>query len=189
MERDDQRAYHFLLKSQGDDVMNTVKQLQGIHRPVSGLLHVLTTLLIVLMVSVSCAPHSYEIRSAEVSPQQYKDLECTELYAEMNLRLRRLEELGRSIDETAETDETQTAVGLILFWPVLFWLEGSETPEAEEYAQIRGEMLSLEHTAILKDCEEAMRLAEKWREQERQLRAAMEEKKKAQQMQHEYSEE
>lgn len=164
--------------------MTTSNQTQGPRGPVSSILHAFSTLVIVLLVSVSCAPHSYEIRSAEVSPEEYKELSCTEVYAEMNARLQKLEELGRSIDEAAETDETQTAVGVILLWPVLFWLEGSDTPEAQEYAQIRGEMVSLEHTAILKDCEEAKALAAEWREEEKQLLAAMEKKEKEQQMQH-----
>jgi len=169
--------------------MNTSNQTQGTLGPVSNFLHAFSTLLIVMLVSVSCAPHSYEIKSAEVSPEQYKELSCTEIYAEMNAHLRSLEELGSSINQAAETDETQTGVGLILFWPVLFWLEGSDTPEAQEYAQIRGEMLSLEHTAILKDCEEAEALAKEWREEEEQLRAAREEKKKEQQKQHTFGEE
>ena len=169
--------------------MNNSNHTQRIQGAVSTFLRVFSTLLIVLLASISCAPHSYEIRSAEVSPEQYKELSCTEIHAEMNSHLRKLQELGRDIDEEAETDETQTAVGVILFWPVLFWLEGSDTPEAQEYAQIRGEMLALEHTAILKDCVEAMALATEWREKEEALRTDMEKKKKEQQMQHTYEEE
>jgi hypothetical protein len=107
----------------------------------------------------------------------------------MNLTPGQLDELGRRIDEVAQTDETQTAVGVILFWPVLFWLEGSDTPEAQEYARLRGEMLVMEHTAILKECEEASALAKEWHEEERQLREAMEKKRKEQQTQHEFGEE
>ncbi|TNG03678.1 MAG: hypothetical protein EP297_00220 [Gammaproteobacteria bacterium] len=169
--------------------MNTLKQTLGIQVPASKSLHVLITLLVVALVSISCAPHSYEIRSAEVSPEQYKELSCAELNAEMNSHLRSLQELGREIDEEAETDETQTAVGVILFWPVLFWLEGSDTPEAQEYAQIRGEVLALEHTAILKECDEAIALAKEWREKEEAMLAEMKKKKEEQQMQHTYVEE
>lgn len=172
--------------------MSPSNKLQGIRGPVPIFLNVFSAVLVILLGSVSCAPHSYEIRSADVPLDQYEELSCTEVYAEMNSRLRKLEELGSSIDETAETDETQTAVGLILVWPALFWLEGSDTPEAQEYAQIRGEMLSLEHTAILKDCVEAKALATEWREEEKQLREAREEeekKKKEQQSQQMYDDE
>jgi hypothetical protein len=169
--------------------MNTSNKTQDTRCSASRYIHAFSSLLFILFVNVSCAPHSYEIRSAEVSPEQYKELSCTEVYAEMNTHMLRLEELGRSIDETAETDETQTAVGIILFWPVLFWLEGSDTPEAQEYAQIRGEMLSLEHTAILRDCVEAKALAKEWRQKEEELRAAMEKKKEELQMQNTYEDE
>jgi hypothetical protein len=50
-------------------------------------------------------------------------------------------------------------------------------------------MLVMEHTAILKECEEASALAKEWHEEERQLREAMEKKHKEQQTQHEYGEE
>jgi hypothetical protein len=35
------------------------------------------------------------------------------------------------------------AVGLILLWPTLFWLDG-DTPEAQEYAHLTGEYKALE---------------------------------------------
>ena len=88
----------------------------GIRGTASGLLYVFASLLIALLIGVSCAPHSYEIRSAEVSPRQYRGLDCSELHAELNQRLTQLDELGRSIIKDAEAGETQAAVGVILFW-------------------------------------------------------------------------
>jgi hypothetical protein len=169
-------------------VMNTSQHAKRIQGAKSRFLFVFIGLLTVVA-GISCAPHSHEIRSSEISPEKYRDYSCTGIYAEMNLHLRNLQELGREIDEEAETDETQTAVGVILFWPVLFWLEGSDTPEAQEYAQLRGEMLALEHTAILKDCVEAKALATAWHQKEEALRAEMERKKKERQMQHTFGEE
>lgn len=76
----------------------------------------------------ACAPHTHEIKSAEVSPEQYKELSCAEVHTEMNTHLIQLAEVGREVDEAAEKDETHTTVGVILLWPVLFWLEGSVIP-------------------------------------------------------------
>jgi hypothetical protein len=45
--------------------MDTARRPQG---PVSSLLRLFSALLIVLFTGVACAPHSYEIRSTEVSP-------------------------------------------------------------------------------------------------------------------------
>ena len=119
---------------------------------------------------VACAPHSDEIRGKEVSVEPYQNLSCSEIHDKLNVNLEKIKELAQRIEETADTDETQTAVGLILFWPILFALEGHETPEADEYAQLRGECLALENTAILKHCTEATELAKTWHEEEERAR-------------------
>ena len=43
-------------------------------------------------------------------------------------------------------------VGLILFWPTLFFLEGGDGPEAAEYARMKGEIDALETISIQKNC-------------------------------------
>ena len=135
----------------------------------------LTTVAAVFL--VACAPHSHEIRAKEVSIEPYQDLSCSQIHAKLNTNLIKLKAIAKSIDKAADTDETQTAVGVILLWPVLFALEGSETPETEEYAQLRGECMALEHTAILKDCTAAVELAKNWHRQEEQARLEKERRK------------
>ena len=124
----------------------------------------LTVLVAVLtaVLMVACAPYSDEIRAQEVSVEPYQDLSCTELQARLNAHIIKLKALARTVDKAAETDEAQTAAGLILFWPILFALEGSETQENEEYAELRGECMALEHTAVLKDCTASIELAKHW---------------------------
>ncbi len=132
-------------------------------------LNVLVVILAAVLM-VACAPHSDEIRAQEVSVEPYQDLSCTELQARLNSNIIKLKALAITVDKAAETDEGQTAAGLILFWPILFALEGSETPESKEYAQLRGECMAPEHTAILKDCTAAIALAKDWHQQEEQAR-------------------
>jgi hypothetical protein len=48
------------------------------------------------------------------------------------------------------------AVGLVLFWPALFFLEGGDGPEAAEYACLKGEVDALEQVAIQKKCDMTM---------------------------------
>jgi hypothetical protein len=62
---------------QGGEQRYTSRRRKGPHGQVTSLLRLCSALLIVLFSGVACAPHSYEIRSAEVSPEQYKDLSCT----------------------------------------------------------------------------------------------------------------
>lgn len=44
------------------------------------------------------------------------------------------------------------AIGLVIFWPALFFLEGGDGPEAQEYARLRGERDALEQVAVQKSC-------------------------------------
>jgi hypothetical protein len=37
------------------------------------------------------------------------------------------------LQKTTENDQAQMAVGMILFWPALFFLEGGDGAEAAEY--------------------------------------------------------
>jgi hypothetical protein len=43
-------------------------------------------------------------------------------------------------------------VGLVLFWPALFFLEGGDGPEAVEYAQLQGDFEALQVNATQKNC-------------------------------------
>ena len=61
-------------------------------------------------------------------------------------------ELYNQVKSTADTDEVQMGVGLILFWPVLFFLEGGDGPEAAEYARLKGEADAIDRAAITKKC-------------------------------------
>jgi len=47
-------------------------------------------------------------------------------------------------------------VGLILFWPTLFALEGGDGPDAGEYAQLKGEYEALRTNSVQKRCGLAM---------------------------------
>ena len=43
-------------------------------------------------------------------------------------------------------------VGLILFWPALFALEGGDGPDAEEYRRLKGEVDALQTVSVKKKC-------------------------------------
>ena len=43
-------------------------------------------------------------------------------------------------------------VGLVLFWPALFFLEGGDGPEAAEYAQLKGDFEALRSASVAKSC-------------------------------------
>lgn len=65
---------------------------------------------------------------------------------------RRVGELHGHLKETADNDAAQMGVGLVLFWPTLFFLEGGDGPEANEYARLKGERDAIERVSIKQKC-------------------------------------
>lgn len=65
----------------------------------------------------------------------------------------RANNLYANLKKTADNDSMQMAVGMILFWPTLFFLEGGDGLEATEYARLKGEREALEKVAIEKKCD------------------------------------
>ena len=133
-------------------------------------------LAVITALIVGCASDPMEIEPQYVSPVQYQQFDCDQISAEMGRISRRTSELFGQLDELHSDDEAQMAVGMILFWPALFFLEGGDGPEAVEYARLRGKVDALEEVAIEKQCD--MTEFEAMREQERKIREAAEEKKK-----------
>ena len=55
------------------------------------------------------------------------------------------------MNEAAANDKTITGVGIILFWPALFALGGTDEQEAE-FARLKGEYDAVQQSAIQKKC-------------------------------------
>lgn len=100
-----------------------------------------------------CATPPEKVQTAYVSPLQYKDYDCDQVAAELQRVTRRANEIHGSLKKTASDDNAQMAVGMILFWPALFFLEGGDGPEAAEYGRLKGERDALEQIAVQKKCD------------------------------------
>lgn len=99
----------------------------------------------------ACAKHTTEIPAQYVSPLQYSNHTCKQIEAEMMAVSSRVSQIGAQVDKTASNDSAAMGVGLILFWPALFFLDG-DTPQAAEYARLKGEFDALEKASIQKNC-------------------------------------
>ena len=99
-----------------------------------------------------CATQPEEMQTQYVSPAQYENYDCNQITREMERTSRRINDLYSSLKKTADDDAAQMGVGLVLFWPALFFLEGGDGPEANEYARLKGEYEALETVAIQKNC-------------------------------------
>ncbi|UAA37654.1 hypothetical protein KIH87_13160 [Paraneptunicella aestuarii] len=101
-----------------------------------------------------CASHSKDIAAAYVSPIEFENHSCEQLSEESRRVNRRATQLAGNIDETASNDSVQMGVGLVLFWPALFFLDGDGT-QAQEYARLKGEMEAIEIAYSKKSCSSA----------------------------------
>lgn len=111
----------------------------------------LTTILIAGSMLSACAKHTNEIPAQYTSPMQYQSYSCRQIEQEMQTVSRHMSEVGGQVDKTASNDSAQMGIGLVLFWPALFFLDG-DTPEAQEYARLKGEFDALEKAGNQKDC-------------------------------------
>lgn len=90
---------------------------------------------------------------------------------EMQRLSRRVNEIAGVQDSEATKDAVALGVGLVLFWPALFFMIGDD--KEDELGRMKGEYEALEQAAIKKECnvadeiEEARRMREA-REAEKQ---------------------
>ncbi|MFO7962419.1 MAG: hypothetical protein R6U50_00715 [Desulfobacterales bacterium] len=89
-----------------------------------------------------------------VSPVVYKDYDCEQLATELARVNQRANELHNSLEKECNADKAQMAVGMVLFWPALFFLEGGDGPETAEYTRLKGERECIEKLLIERQCSE-----------------------------------
>ncbi len=99
-----------------------------------------------------CATQPKDLPTTYVSPNQYQHYSCDQITLEMNRASRKANELQAKLKQDADNDAAQMAVGLVIFWPALFFLEGGDGPEAAEYSRLKGEFEALEEVSIQKKC-------------------------------------
>lgn len=99
-----------------------------------------------------CATSSQGIAARSVSPLQYQGFNCEQIAMEMARVSSRATEMARQVDAEADADAWQLGVGLVLFWPALFFLEGGDGPQAQEYATLKGEYDALAQAGTIKSC-------------------------------------
>ncbi len=110
------------------------------------------TITLTAFLLAGCASQPEELKSQYVSPLQYKEYNCDQIAGEMQRTSRRINDMFLSLKKTADDDSAQVGIGLILFWPTLFFLEGGDGQEAVEYGRLKGEYEALEMVSIEKKC-------------------------------------
>lgn len=98
-----------------------------------------------------CATPAHKIGAAYVSPMAYSSYDCDQISAETYRVGSRLHQLGVDVDKEARGDKWAMGVGLILFWPALFMVDGDKSLQSE-YARLKGEYQAIQQAGISKGC-------------------------------------
>jgi hypothetical protein len=110
-----------------------------------------SALILCFLILSGCATKPSKISAAYVSPLQYKNYDCEQLSNETERVTRRVTDLNASLQKKADGDNAKVAVGMILFFPTLFFTDG-DGPEVAEYSRLKGEAEALQKTVIEKKC-------------------------------------
>lgn len=130
----------------------------------------LSGILATSMFLASCASSPDEISASYVSPAQYHGYNCNQIRMEMQRVSRHVNQIAGHQQDEADGDAAAMGVGLILFWPALFFMIGDD--KEEELARLKGEYEALEIAAIDKECNVAdeIQQAREMREKRQELR-------------------
>ena len=106
---------------------------------------------ILITFMTGCATPAKDIPTSYVSPIIYDNYDCEQISSEASRLTRKVNESAAQVEERASDDSGTMALGLILFWPSLFFIDGDGF-DAQEYARLKGEYDALEVASIQKKC-------------------------------------
>ncbi len=110
------------------------------------------TVIVGSILFAGCASKPEEIQTAYISPNKYNTYTCEQVTSELEYVSNETSNLYTIIKKKADNDAIQMGVGLVLFWPTLFFLEGGDGPEAVQYANLKGEYKALRKAIRKKSC-------------------------------------
>jgi len=110
-------------------------------------------LLLSVFIFTACAKKPHDIQADYVSPMEYRDFSCSQISGELRRVARRLSDVTGIQDKTANEDAWATGVGVVLFWPTLFFINSND--QRTQVARLKREFDALEQAAVHKNCDVA----------------------------------
>jgi len=98
-----------------------------------------------------CATPANKVGASYTSPLVFQSYTCEQLASETYRIGSRLNSMGVSVDKQAKQDKWAMGVGLVLFWPALFMVDGDDNLQVE-FARLKGEYEAIQQAASLKGC-------------------------------------
>jgi len=111
-----------------------------------------------------CATRPENVSAAYISPLQYQSYDCDQVQGELLRVNRHVTEVTGEQKINADRDAVALGVGLVLFWPALFFMAGGD--KSEQLGRLKGEYDALEQVAVLKKCDVSTQLAQARQERE-----------------------
>jgi len=103
---------------------------------------------------MACSTSPDKISASYVSPIVYQSYSCDQLVMEMARIQRKVNEVTGAQQKESTKDKWAMGVGLVVFWPALFFLIGDD--KKEELKQLKGEYEAVEQAMIQKNCKAEM---------------------------------
>lgn len=110
---------------------------------------VVTALCTALAVS-ACASKPDNIRSQYVSPAQYASFDCQAIETDLRAISQEVQILSGQQRRRADQDAWATGVGIVVFWPALFFLMRGD--KQDQLANMKGQYEALVAQSRRKDC-------------------------------------
>lgn len=123
-------------------------------------------ILFVLLSSVmiaGCSKNPESVSGSYLSPLAYQNYSCEQVTLEMQRIAHKVAEVSGVQRSEATNDAVATGVGVVVFWPALFFLMGSD--KEQELARLKGESETLEQVAIQKNCHQLVEQIERERKE------------------------
>lgn len=99
----------------------------------------------------ACATNPDKISAQYVSPLAYQGYTCDQIRTELVRVGTRVSEVTGQQRKQANNDALAMGVGLVIFWPALFFLAGG-SDKKEELGRLKGEYDALQVSANEKSC-------------------------------------
>jgi hypothetical protein len=108
--------------------------------------------IVALCATVSaCATNPRDIAPSYVSTNGYSNMSCPQLRDEAEVVSARAAQATGAQEKNASNDAAMTGVGIILFWPALFFMKG-DGAQAAEVSRLKGEMAAIQTVNRQKNC-------------------------------------
>lgn len=99
----------------------------------------------------ACAKSADRVTAAYVSPLGYEQYSCDQIAQEAERISVRVQHAAGAQNKQATGDAVATTVGIVIFWPALFFIGGDDAT-TYELARLKGEMDAIEKISIQKNC-------------------------------------